>query len=55
MARWRSGYAAACKAVNTGSIPVRASNSLVLGSDGHHGDESHEGGEDAESYRAPVP
>ena len=24
-ARWRSGYAAACKAVNTGSIPVRAS------------------------------
>ncbi len=25
MARWRSGYAAACKAVYTGSIPVRAS------------------------------
>ena len=25
-ARWRSGYAAACKAVNTGSIPVRASS-----------------------------
>ena len=25
-ARWRSGYAAACKAVYTGSIPVRASN-----------------------------
>ena len=24
-ARWRSGYAAACKAVYTGSIPVRAS------------------------------
>ncbi len=23
-ARWRSGYAAACKAVYTGSIPVRA-------------------------------
>ena len=26
LARWRSGYAAACKAVYTGSIPVRASN-----------------------------
>ena len=26
MARWRSGYAAACKAVYTGSIPVRASS-----------------------------
>ena len=25
MARWQSGYAAACKAVNTGSIPVLAS------------------------------
>jgi hypothetical protein len=25
LARWRSGYAAACKAVYTGSIPVRAS------------------------------
>ena len=25
MARWRSGYAAACKAVYTGSIPVLAS------------------------------
>ncbi len=26
VARWRSGYAAACKAVYTGSIPVRASS-----------------------------
>tara|TARA_B100000029_G_C16924354_1_gene722548 strand:+ start:186 stop:296 length:111 start_codon:yes stop_codon:yes gene_type:complete len=25
MARWQSGYAAACKAVNSGSIPLRAS------------------------------
>ena len=24
-ARWQSGYAAACKAVDTGSTPVRAS------------------------------
>ena len=29
-ARWRSGYAAACKAVNTGSIPVRASSLIDL-------------------------
>ena len=33
-ARWRSGYAAACKAVDTGSIPVRAS-SLVTVCDRH--------------------
>ena len=25
LARWRSGYAEACKALHTGSIPVRAS------------------------------
>jgi hypothetical protein len=28
-ARWRSGYAAACKAVYTGSIPVRASTAVT--------------------------
>ena len=27
MARWQSGYAAACKAADTGSIPVLASRS----------------------------
>ena len=32
MATWRSGYAAACKAVYTGSIPVVAFGS-VLSSD----------------------
>jgi hypothetical protein len=33
LATWRSGYAAACKAVYTGSIPVVASyeNSLQIG------------------------
>jgi hypothetical protein len=30
MATWRSGYAAACKAVYTGSIPVVASNEKYL-------------------------
>ena len=29
MARWQSGYAAACKAVDTGSIPVLASIARV--------------------------
>jgi hypothetical protein len=29
-ARWRRGYAAACKAVNTGSIPVRASSLVTV-------------------------
>ena len=28
MARWQSGYAAVCKTVYIGSIPVRASNTL---------------------------
>ena len=31
MARWQSGYVAACKAVYTGSIPVRASKASVTG------------------------
>ena len=30
LARWRSGYAAACKAVYTGSIPVRASSPYLF-------------------------
>jgi hypothetical protein len=30
LATWRSGYAAACKAVYTGSIPVVASNEKYL-------------------------
>ncbi len=30
MATWRSGYAAACKAVHTGSIPVVASNFMSI-------------------------
>ena len=30
MARWQSGDAAACKAVNSGSIPLRASKILLL-------------------------
>ena len=29
MAGWQSGYAAACKAVNSGSIPDSASNYLI--------------------------
>ena len=29
MARWQSGYVAACKAVYTGSIPVRASKASI--------------------------
>ena len=28
-ARWQSGYAAACKAVDVGSIPARASSILA--------------------------
>ena len=31
LARWQSGYAAACKAVDAGSIPTLASNSPVAG------------------------
>ena len=30
MAGWQSGYAAACKAVNSGSIPDSASNLFNL-------------------------
>ena len=30
-ARWQSGYAADCKSVDIGSIPVRASNSRLKG------------------------
>ena len=30
MARWQSGDAAACKAVNSGSIPLRASKSKIF-------------------------
>ncbi len=30
MARWQSGYAAACKAADTGSIPVLASTSYAV-------------------------
>ena len=30
MAGWQSGYAAACKAVNSGSIPDSASTILTL-------------------------
>ena len=29
MAGWQSGYAAACKAVNAGSIPASASISII--------------------------
>jgi hypothetical protein len=29
MAGWQSGYAAACKAVDAGSIPASASNFLL--------------------------
>ena len=30
MAEWQSGYAAACKAVDSGSIPLSASNTHLL-------------------------
>ena len=30
VARWQSGDAAACKAVNSGSIPLRASKSKIF-------------------------
>ena len=30
MARWQSGYAAACKAVYAGSIPTLASIALIV-------------------------
>lgn len=30
LATWRSGYAAACKAVYTGSIPVVAFNRIIF-------------------------
>jgi hypothetical protein len=33
LARWQSGYAAACKAVYVGSIPARASNQHPFGPD----------------------
>ena len=30
MARWQSGYVGACKALHSGSIPLRASNFLLF-------------------------
>ena len=30
LAGWQSGYAAACKAVNAGSIPASASKDLMI-------------------------